>query len=304
MAPRLTPAQMHLQRQQERALRASVPALAASSGEPDGADDAPRNAGFVRGRNTSLASQVRDRKLAEIAAGLPVAANDNAAPAADPGEASERAALAAYDRLRMQLIEDRRLLKATQSVERKIELKRGFLPVYAPWVEGALAGDGAGEDEILQYVMIWSIDTGAYDLGLELVDHALRHGLGMPEHFRRDLATWAAEEIAEAATKAFNAAKSAEGAPFPHGVLGRVEQLVAGRDMHDEVRAKICKAVGLECAWLAENPPEGQAVAGWRSSQLEAALACYRRAIELDAGIGLKRAAELIERDLRKETTP
>jgi len=295
---RLTPAQRHLQRLRDQALQAAVPAPAAPV-----ATEGQARAPVIRGGGApSIARQVLDRKLAAISA-TREAANDNEPTHAEAealSEAAERAALSAYDNLRMQLVEHRRILSETKSVERKVALKREFLPLYAAWILGVLeSGAPAEGDEIITYAMIWALDIGDYSLGLELVEHHIRHRLQLPEKFRRDLPTYAAETIAEAAIKAL----TPKDGRFPHGVLGTIELLVKGCDMPDEVSAKLAKAQGLECVFLADNPPEGHASAGWRPSQLEAAIACYRRALELDDGIGVKRAIELLERDLKKEPT-
>lgn len=74
----------------------------------------------------------RAHMLAMTAASL--SADDSGANALDPAQTS------AYELMQAQLYEHRRALKAIQSIERKVEAKRDYLPLYWPWVDGVLAG--------------------------------------------------------------------------------------------------------------------------------------------------------------------
>jgi hypothetical protein len=72
----------------------------------------------------------------------------------------------------------------------------------------------------------------------------LRHGLTLPERYKRTAGTLIAEEVAEA------------GLTLPSTVdlatLQRVEALTAATDMPDQVRAKLKKAIGLAFKAAAE----------------------------------------------------
>lgn len=177
---------------------------------------------------------------------------------------------------------DLRRLKEIRSIDRKIEAKRAMLPEYAAWIEGLLAADaGAGEgtvSEVLPTCMVWLIDTGAFDAALDLVPFILRHKVAMPSRYQRDAATIVVEEIADAAIKAQNA-----GNAFPLAVLERVEELTADLDLHDEVRAKLRKATGVELLRAAEELPAEES-----SAALEATLATLRDAQRLNDRIGVK----------------
>jgi hypothetical protein len=90
----------------------------------------------------------------------------------------------------------------------------------------------------------------------------------MPSRYQRDAATIAIEEIAEAAIKA-----QAIGESFQLEMLPLVDQLTAGLDIHDEVRAKLAKAIGVNGLDIAEELPADQAVEALqhvRKSLLEA----------------------------------
>ncbi len=71
--------------------------------------------------------------------------------AADAGEAPMQGE--AFELMQAALFEDYRRLKATQSIERKIEIKREILPHYADYIAGVLeAGQGA-QDDVLMRIM-------------------------------------------------------------------------------------------------------------------------------------------------------
>lgn len=65
-----------------------------------------------------------------------------------------------YDLMLMQLAEDRRRLKGIQSTVKKAQIKVELLPRYSAWVEGVLAADGARQDDVVMFVMLWRIDAG------------------------------------------------------------------------------------------------------------------------------------------------
>lgn len=186
-----------------------------------------------------------------------------------------------YELMLAQLTEDRRKLKAIQSVERKIALKRDLLPKYQPWVEGRLAGNAGGQDDVLMTVMVWHIDTGDFDRALAIAEYALAHGLTLPDQYKRDVATLVAEEIAEQALAA-----QADDKPFATEYLLAADALTAGSDMPDEVRAKLQKALGLN---LTITDPAR-------------ALEHLRRAVALHDRVGVKKDIERLERELKKSS--
>ena len=216
------------------------------------------------------------------------AANDDNAPATT--EEAE---------VRLQLLDHKRSLKAIQSREAKIALKRDILPLYAPWCDGVLSADSGADDEVLATVLIWRIDVGDYFEALPLIDYVLRHKLELPAHIDRTPATFITEEIAEAAIKAYDAGGDAA-TNFPAGILSAIEELVDDEDpdlradMPDEVRAKLQKAIGRAVLFAGDDDRNRQ----------EETLKRYQRALELDPKSGVKKQVEQLQRKLRPETTP
>lgn len=192
-------------------------------------------------------SLARRRQERILAAQTALAPSGGAATAGSPAVAPprSRAATTAAAQIAMRLAHDLRRLKQIKAISLKIAAKREMLPEYAPWVEGLLTGGaqaGAGASgDVLPTIMVWTIDVGDFAAAMPLIEHVLRHNLPMPQRYERDAATLIVEEVAEAAIKA-----QAAGEPFDLEVLERIEALVDGVDMHDQVRAKLMKAIGFE----------------------------------------------------------
>lgn len=251
----------------------------------------------------SLAQRKRDRILAAqtvSAAAAPVSEADHVPAAACPsvaGATNATPAERAAAQIGLRLIHDLRRLKEIRSIDRKVAAKREMLPEYKSWVEGVAAADaGVGTGlaaEVLPTVMVWLIDTGAYADALDLVPFVLRHDVQMPKRYQRDAATIVIEEIADAAAKAQNA-----GGTFDLDVLDRVQELTADLDIHDEVRSKLHKAIGIEQLRVAEDV-EAQFSAG----PLDAALDSLRQAQRLNGRVGVKDRIKRAEKLLRTVAT-
>jgi hypothetical protein len=219
---------------------------------------------------TSPARRNRERKLAALQG------------AANPQFDQQRAN--AYELQLMQLAEHRRTLKGIQSIERKIDAKRPMLAVYKPWIDGLLAADRGGQDDVLVTVMLWHLDTGDLEGALPMADYVIRHGLSTPDRYERTAATMIAEEVADTAIKQQEAGNGPS-CGLLYAYLGLLEPC----DIFDQVRAKLHKAVGR--AALAD---------GLKPQAAEH----YRRAIELHDKVGIKKELEVLERELKKEQQP
>ncbi len=183
-----------------------------------------------------------------------------------------------YDLMLLQLNEDRRRLKGIQSNVRKAEIKVEVLPKYAAWAEGVLSADGAQQDDVLMYVMLWRVDAGDYAGALAIGRHALKHGWAMPLG-QRTAATVLAEEMADAAKAAILAE-----APFDADLLLQTLEIVDAHDMPDQSRARLHKSIG----WLqVESKPAS-------------ALNHLKQALQLDDKCGVKKDIDQLERKLRK----
>lgn len=254
----------------------------------------------------SLARQHRDYINSLTAASAPAmegglapaAASDAAAGHATPPNVSTAAHTI---NLRMQV--DLRRLKDIKSVANKIAVKQVMIGEYRAWCDGLLeAGRNAdrgpltptGADEVLPTIMVWAIDTGDWPRVLELAEHVLRHDVALPARYQRDPATLIVEEVADAALKAQTA-----GGSFPLDVLEQVEALVDGIDMHDQVRAKLLKAIGTELARGvdAAGADEARRLANTAIERLTAAQALHDR-------VGVKTQIKGLEKALAALPAP
>ena len=199
--------------------------------------------------------------------------------AANPEQ--DRAAANQYELQLMQLAEHRRTLKGIQSIERKIDAKRTMLAVYKPWIDGLLAADRGGQDDVMVTIMLWHLDTGDLAGALPMADYVIRHGLNTPDQYERTAPTLIAEEVAETAIKL----QEAGNGPTLQ-LLSSYMNMLADCDIFDQVRAKLHKAVGRAC---------------YAEGLKEQAADHYRRAIELHDKVGIKRELEDLAREIKKE---
>lgn len=230
----------------------------------------------------SPARQHRARMLAALAAA--------ASPAGGPVLGGE------YELMLAQLVEHRRQLKDIQSVERKIEAKRLFLPTYAAWVAGALAHGNGAQDQVLMTVLVWYIDTGDFRTALNIARYALAHGLSLPDQYDRTLATVLLDEIGGAAL----AGKLAP--ELGTEVLQEVCMLTADHDTPDQARAKVHKALGY--AHMGRLGTAEVDVGQLPVPAAREALQHCRRAFELFDQVGVKKDIERLERRLKAAGDP
>ncbi|MGY3922502.1 terminase [Aeromonas jandaei] len=187
----------------------------------------------------------------------------------------------AYELQLMQLAEHRRTLKGIQSIERKIDAKRTMLATYKPWIDGLLAADRGGQDDVLVTVTLWHLDTGDLAGALPMANYVIRHKLNTPDQYERTAPTLIAEEVADTAIKLQEAGTGPD-----LFLLISYLKLLHDCDIFDQVRAKLHKAVGR--AYLAEGSKEPAAEH-------------YRRALELHDKVGIKKELEVLEREIKKE---
>lgn len=195
-----------------------------------------------------------------------------------------------------QLVEHRRRLKDIQSVERKIEAKRAFLPVYDPWIDGTLAGGTGGQDPIVTTVLVWHIDAGNYERALQIARYAVRHQLDLPDQYERSLAVALIDEFGGAALSGkMSSAQARE-------ILPQVARLTDDHDAPDQARAKLHKAFGY--ALLDKTGPADVDVDKVNLEDARDALTHLTRALELWDQVGVKKDIERLARRLKNAGEP
>lgn len=214
----------------------------------------------------------------------------------DPGANLDPAQTSAYELMQAQLYEHRRALKAIQSIERKVEAKRDYLPLYWPWVDGVLAGGRGAPDVVLTTVLVWAIDAGEYPRALQIAEYVLAHGLSLPDQYQRYPATTLIDEMAEAGLKGKLPAAEAV------LLLQRVEALTRERDVPDQARAKLHKALGY--ALIGRTAASEVDYKGLPADLAAQALPYLHRAFELFEGVGVKKDIERLERRVKDAAAP
>lgn len=212
-----------------------------------------------------------------------------AAASAAPGQSL--AGASQYELMLAKLATDKRRLKAIQSVARKIAVKREVLPEYDAYVSGALEGGRGAQDDVLMTVMIWRVDTGDYAGALDIARYAMRHRLTLPDQYERSTGAAIAEEFADAALSAIK-----NGDTFDVEQLGEIAWLTIDIDMHDQIRAKLYKAIGLCYAPTAAL--EGNSVKDTDRERATLALDALRQALQLDERTGVKTNIVRLEKAL------
>lgn len=237
---------------------------------------------------TSPARAHRQRVLAAQAA-KGAAARPGALPSPMGGPAASE-----YQLMLAALGNDLRQLHNTQSLERKIDLKRSMIDRYRDWLAGALTAQQPAQDEIVTTMLVWAIDIAEWPLVLDLARYVLAHGLDLPERYRRTPATLIAEQVAEAAILAVDA--------VPLETLLQVEDMTDLSDMPDEVRAKLKKAIGLSFKAKADSfdPEADSGVAGGKPALIAAAIANLTRALSLDGKCGVKKILASLNAEAKK----
>lgn len=198
-----------------------------------------------------------------------------------------------YAGLRVLLHDNLRVLKDIDSHEQRIPKKAEFAKAFTPWIDGVIEADQPVQDEILLTVMIWAMDCGDYGTAIMLAEFAIRHGLTMPDGYKRSVACFLREDIAEIAL--------ADPDAIPHSDLIAVDELTANGDMNDSAKAKLNKAIGRSWARKAAefDPADENAPAGGAASYAEQALTQFKRAMALDKNAGVKKDIQAAEKLLR-----
>lgn len=197
-------------------------------------------------------------------------------------ENGNRPDMSGYELMMAQLYQHKRQLKTIKSVQAKGLKKREILGEYIPYIKGALEADSGNSDEVLMTWLAWSIDAHELDLALTLGEYGLRHGLEMPDQFMRSIDSVLVEEICDIELK------DPEAKFANIDQLQRLYQLVNHYDMHDQIRSKLHKVLGLklELEWP------------------QAALEHLTQAVKFNERAGVKQVIARINKALTAEEKP
>ena len=178
-----------------------------------------------------MLSPARRHRLAVLAA-------KEAAKADEFGGVRQDASV--YQLQLQELKNDIHVLRSIQSQDKRAEAKAELIPKHMPYIQGVIdSGFKVEQDEVITTIMIWCFDCAQFAEGLKLAEYALQHNLSMPDSYSRSTASIVAEEIGNAAHKAYQDERV-----FDLDVLEKANQLTAEYDMHDQIRAKLYLAIG------------------------------------------------------------
>ncbi|MBG6242214.1 MAG: terminase [Candidatus Symbiopectobacterium sp. Dall1.0] len=206
------------------------------------------------------------------------------------GQVDEQSDIArtAHEEILHRLRLDMASLSRVQSDVTKAEMKKGMLPAYEGWIDGTIEGDSGRQDEVIATLMVWAIDCQDSALALKLGRYVVKHGLSLPaDRFRRDAVTVLVEEMSNPVLTLATTDAEADLSGYT-ATLDEVAEIVAGKDMPDEVRAKLCKARAFSRRATSNTETKGEA------------LKLFREAISLNPNAGVKKEIAGLARELKK----
>lgn len=204
---------------------------------------------------------------------------DKAAEAADQSVVIPVSPAEQNIELRLQSYLDQ--LSNIRAIDKKIEMKKQWLPEFQGFIDASLAQSPAEQNHALMHLLAWSIDVADFALAARIGQHAILNGMVMPERYKRTVAEVLAEDIGEACIK--NVALAVEHAQL----LESIAEMVRGEDLVNQAHAKLYKALGL----------------GLEASQPTEALSAFKNALRLNENVGVKKNIEKLERLLKRNTT-
>ncbi|TVZ39371.1 small terminase subunit [Alteromonadaceae bacterium 2753L.S.0a.02] len=193
------------------------------------------------------------------------------------------------------LAEARQQLSSAQSMDRKIAIKKEKLTEFLPYVEGAIENGNGAQDQVIANIMVWCLDVGEIDTGIHIAEYMLKHGMDSADQYQRTVPAILVEETIDPALKdgltvRWSDGKITNASDFNAKRLAQfkmVETLTRDHDMHDQIRAKLFKAIGSY-----------EALAG----KLTQAVESFERALKLDSNVGVKKHVERIHALITKQS--
>ena len=136
---------------------------------------------------------------------------------------------------------DLKILKSFNRKDEKVEYKREVLvPKYREAVEEYLAGDEQFDNPLFAQMVIWLFDIEDLDTAIKWCDIAIERGLDTPERFKRDFATFCADEVLAWADRMAEKAHAIE--PYFSQVFEKVR---SEWSINEKLTAKWLKFAGL-----------------------------------------------------------
>ncbi|MGF1842466.1 phage terminase small subunit [Vibrio clamense] len=195
---------------------------------------------------------------------------------------------------------DLKVLKSFNRLDEKVSHKREVLvPKYREAIEEYLAGDEQFDNPLFAQMVIWLFDIDDLETAIEWCDIAIERGFDTPERFKRDFATFCADEVLKWSERMASYGHAIE--PYFNHVFTNLIPSADGEKpkwtITEKLSAKWFKFAGL---YLLRNE-KGEVHAGSvaDSERLEKAKAYLLKAQDEHPPIGVKTMIDKIDQRLR-----
>jgi len=192
---------------------------------------------------------------------------------------------------------DLKVLKGFNRLEDKVQHKREKLvPKYRSVIEEFLVGDEHFDNPLFAQMVVWMFDIGELETAIEWCVKGIELGLDTPERFKRDFATFCADEVLEWSERMANQGHSIE--PYFSQIFEKIQNEWR---INERITAKWFKFAGLQ---LLRNNKHGKPIASSVGDipTLEKSRVLLVEAQELHQAIGVKTTIDKIDQRIRAIT--
>ena len=192
-----------------------------------------------------------------------------------------------------ELDSDLKVLKTFNRKDEKANHKRDVLvPKYRSAIETYLAEGEQFDNPLFTQMVIWLFDIEDLDTAIKWCDIAIERGLDTPERFKRDFATFCAEEVLAWSERMADKGQSIE--PYFSQVLEKVTQVWR---INEKPTAKWLKFAGLYLLRNEQGKPHAASVGD--IDTLQKARARLEEAHEQYSAIGVGTMIDNIDQRIR-----
>ncbi|ABU72935.1 phage terminase small subunit [Vibrio campbellii] len=192
-----------------------------------------------------------------------------------------------------ELDSDLKVLKTFNRKDEKVNHKREVLvPKYRDAIEAYLAGDGQFDNPLFTQMVIWLFDIEDLDTAIKWCDIAIERGLDTPERFKRDFATFCADEVLAWSERMADKGQSIE--PYFSLVFEKVTHVWR---INEKPTAKWLKFAGLHLLRNEQGKPHAASVGD--IDTLQTARSHLQNAHEQYSAIGVSTMIDNIDQRIR-----
>ncbi|EDP59450.1 phage terminase small subunit [Vibrio sp. AND4] len=192
-----------------------------------------------------------------------------------------------------ELDNDLKVLKTFNRKDEKVNHKRDVLvPKYREAIETYLAGDKQFDNPLFAQMVIWLFDIEDLETAIKWCDIAIERGLDTPERFKRDFATFCADEVLAWSERMADKGQSVE--PYFSLVLEKVTNVWR---INEKPTAKWLKFAGLHLLRNEQGKPHAASVGDIET--LQKARSRLEEAQEQHSAIGVSTMIDNIDQRIR-----